>query len=135
MTVSLVETLTKWWGKEATPDEVSANKLQYYGEMLNSPDAMAIKLLDRASNLADLQRTVAKFEANYQKVVRAAFMTSTVQSFKTDRDEYVTRARKYLGKTDREFRSLLSQCPNRAAVDYCLLAQANLQEFLATLED
>lgn len=83
-TITLARLLTKWW--ESGDDEAAeGDKATYYARILEDPDAVALKLLDRTDNLQDVARTVAA------------------------RREF---AEKYLKKTRREFPPLLERCDN-----------------------
>lgn len=82
-TIALARLLTKWW--ESGDDQEGADKAAYYARILEDPDAVALKLLDRTDNLQDVARIVA------------------------NRREFAER---YLKKTRREFPALLERCDN-----------------------
>lgn len=84
----LVEVLTKWWPDDAPREVKAVGKPKYYGAILQDPDAMAIKLLDRADNLLDMVRTLPRMRA---------------------------WAERYHSKTAREIQPIAEACPNRAA--------------------
>lgn len=81
--IAVARLLTKWW--ESGDDEADHDKATYYARILEDPDAVALKLLDRTDNLQDVARIVA---------IRPEF------------------AEKYLKKTRREFPPLLARCSN-----------------------
>lgn len=54
--VHLVDLLTKWWPDDAPLAVKREGKPRYYGAIRRDMEACAIKLLDRADNLADMAR-------------------------------------------------------------------------------
>lgn len=82
-TIVLARLLTKWW--ESGDEEEDGDKPAYYARILEDPDAVALKLLDRTDNMQDVARIV------------------------TARREFAER---YLKKTRREFAPLLERCDN-----------------------
>lgn len=57
--VQLVKLMTQWWADHA-PKEVKQTEVpKYYAAILKDPDAVALKLLDRADNLNDMADTIA----------------------------------------------------------------------------
>lgn len=83
--LDIARRLTKWWDDDTPSSEVAAHKERYYAAILEDPDALALKLLDRSDNLGDVVRIVA------------------------ERREF---AEKYLRKTHREFPPLVDSCGN-----------------------
>lgn len=81
--IALARLLTKWW--ESGDDEGHPDKATYYARILEDADAVALKLLDRADNMADVVRIIGP---------RRDF------------------AEKYLKKTRREFPPLVECCRN-----------------------
>ncbi len=56
--VELVRLLSHWWDDQA-PDHVKNAELpKYYAAILKDPDAISLKLMDRADNLNDMAETV-----------------------------------------------------------------------------
>lgn len=104
-TVELVSLLTKWWGLSVAPDAVE-NKAEYYRRILTDPDAIALKLLDRADNLDDMRRVSADF---------------------------VPWARAYFKKTGEEFAALRNACDNLAVAGRFDKAYTALGLHLGTL--
>lgn len=58
--VDLVRLMTKWWPDDAEPEVKEREKPRYYGAILQDQDAIHLKLLDRADNLADMARMLPK---------------------------------------------------------------------------
>ena len=57
--VELVRLLTQWWPDDA-PEELKRTEIpKYYKAILKDPDAIVIKLFDRADNLKDMAQTIA----------------------------------------------------------------------------
>ena len=57
-TVTLVEAVSKWWDKRATPAEVAENKRKYYQKICDTAGGPLLKVLDRRRNLMDMIRTI-----------------------------------------------------------------------------
>lgn len=57
-TLALVRLLTKWWPDTAKDDVKAQHKPKYYAKILADQEAVALKLLDRADNLADMARVL-----------------------------------------------------------------------------
>lgn len=102
--VRLVDLLTKWWPDDAPPDIKAREKPKYYGAILDDPEAMAVKLLDRADNLQDMVRMLPRMRG---------------------------WAERYLRKTEREIRPIAEACPNAMARELYARAIADLQAALA----
>lgn len=86
--VHLVDLLTKWWPDDAPKTLKASEKPKYYGAILKDPDAMAIKLIDRADNLQDMVRMLPRMRS---------------------------WAERYLSKTESEIRPIFEACPNPRA--------------------
>lgn len=84
----LVHLLTKWWPDDAPSALKASEKPKYYGAILTDPEAMAIKLLDRADNLLDMVRMLPRMRS---------------------------WAERYLAKTEREIQPIYDACPNAYA--------------------
>lgn len=84
----LVRLMTKWWPDDAPAEVKRVGNPQYYGALREDPDALVIKLLDRADNLRDMVRMLPRA-----------------------RDW----AGRYLKKTEAEFASLAPLTPNEQA--------------------
>lgn len=54
--VRLVHLLTQWWPDDAPPDVKEREKPKYFAAILQDPEAIDLKLLDRADNLNDMVR-------------------------------------------------------------------------------
>lgn len=103
--VHLVNLLTKWWPDDAHMNIKASEKPKYYGAILADPDAMAVKLLDRADNLQDMVRMLPRMRG---------------------------WAERYLKKTEREIRPILEACPNARARSEYARAIADLHRALGT---
>ncbi len=58
--VEIVRLLSKWWPDDA-PNEIKiAENPKYYGAILRDPEAVDVKLLDRADNLLDIARMLPR---------------------------------------------------------------------------
>ncbi len=120
-TIALVKTLTKWWSddfvltpeglKEALrPKDVHRRiaeefKPAYYAKIMQEPEAVALKLLDRADNLHDMVRSL-KAEPSW--------------------------ARRYARKTAEEFGEMLHACNNIRVVSRFSEALKNLDAAIAS---
>lgn len=56
----LVRRLTMWWPDDAPSAVKQANNPVYYGAIREAPDAVAVKLLDRADNLMSMVRMLPR---------------------------------------------------------------------------
>lgn len=56
----LVKLLTKWWPDDAPQDVKGEGKPVYYGAIAADPEAVAVKLLDRADNLMSMVRMLPR---------------------------------------------------------------------------
>lgn len=56
--VELVHLMTQWWPDDAPQEVKEREKPKYYGAILKDPEAIDIKLLDRADNLRDMVRAI-----------------------------------------------------------------------------
>ncbi len=56
--VELVRLMTQWWPDDAPARVRAAEKPKYYAAILEDADAVCLKLLDRADNLADMAGVV-----------------------------------------------------------------------------
>lgn len=101
--VQLVDLLTKWWPDDAPKDLKASEKPKYYGAILADPDAMAIKLIDRADNLRDMVRMLPRMRS---------------------------WAERYLSKTETEIRPIAEACPNPVARREYAQALADLHRAL-----
>jgi (p)ppGpp synthase/HD superfamily hydrolase len=99
----LVDLMTKWWPDDAPKDIKTSEKPKYYGAILKDPEAMAIKLLDRADNLHDMVRMLPKMRS---------------------------WAERYLKKTESEIRPIFEACPNEQARQAYAKAIADLHRAL-----
>ncbi len=99
----LVHLLTKWWPDDAPKDLKATEKPQYYGAILEDPDAMALKLIDRADNLQDMVRMLPRMRS---------------------------WAERYLKKTETEIRPIFEACPNVMARETYAQAIADLHQAL-----
>lgn len=102
--VHLVELLTKWWADDAPREIKLAEKPKYYGAILADPEAMAVKLLDRADNLHDM-----------------TLMLPRARDW----------AERYARKTETELAPVLAKCDNEAARAAYEAALAELKAKLA----
>jgi GTP pyrophosphokinase len=103
----LVRLLTKWWPDDAPNDVKREGKPAYYGAIAADPDALAVKLLDRADNLMSMVRMLPRMS---------------------------DWARRYHKKTHAEISGLAEGCPNAFAREQYDKALAMLGEALASLE-
>lgn len=55
-TVLLVNAMTKWWGTGHPDSVVVASKAAYYSQIMATPGASLLKVLDRADNLNDFAK-------------------------------------------------------------------------------
>lgn len=55
-TVELVKAATKWWAEGHGQEIVKANKAAYYANILSTPGAITLKVLDRVDNLHDFAK-------------------------------------------------------------------------------
>lgn len=102
--VELVRLLTQWWGEDADPEVKAKEKPQYYAQILTDPESIHLKLLDRADNLGDMTRDLAK----------------------------VRRwAERYLAKTEIEIAPIRQACTNAGVAAFYEAALANLRTALA----
>ncbi len=58
--VDLVNRLTKWWPDDAAAEVKREGNPVYYGAICEEPDALAVKLLDRADNLWSMVRMLPR---------------------------------------------------------------------------
>ncbi len=56
----IVGLLTEWWGDHAEPKVQKAESARYFRAIAADPEALAVKLLDRADNLRDMIRTLSR---------------------------------------------------------------------------
>lgn len=56
----LVHLMTKWWPDDAPAEVKREGNPRYYGALREDPDALVIKLLDRADNLQDMVRMLPR---------------------------------------------------------------------------
>ena len=56
--IFLVRLLSKWWPEGTPPDLVAIYKRAYYAAIQTDPEAVQLKLLDRARNLEDMLKVV-----------------------------------------------------------------------------
>jgi (p)ppGpp synthase/HD superfamily hydrolase len=54
----LVHLMTQWWPDDAPPAVKERERPKYYAAILEDPDAIHLKLLDRADNLHDMVRAI-----------------------------------------------------------------------------
>lgn len=105
-TVALVAVLSKWWPDDLPgqdPARYAEYKAQYYAGIVQDPDALVLKILDRTDNLRDMRRTLPglrKWAANY------------------------------LRKTKREFAPLAVACPRVSVVERFVEAARELEAAL-----
>lgn len=59
-TVDLVKAMTKWWESGLPASVVIANKDAYYNNLLRTPDAALLKVLDRIDNIRDLTKVASR---------------------------------------------------------------------------
>ncbi|MNL35737.1 GTP pyrophosphokinase rsh [compost metagenome] len=52
----LVHLMTKWWPDDAPAEVKREGNPKYYGALREDPEALVVKLLDRADNLRDMRR-------------------------------------------------------------------------------
>jgi (p)ppGpp synthase/HD superfamily hydrolase len=83
--LELVVLLTKWWGDTARVTEKAVGKAAYYAAIVRDEEAIGLKLLDRADNLAEMARDLPQCNERERKWSRS-----------------------YLAKTHAEFAPLLS---------------------------
>ncbi len=121
-TVALVKVLTKWWSDEfvLTPGGVKEDlrpkdvqrriteefKPAYYARIANEPEAVCLKLLDRADNLHDMVKALPG-ERRW--------------------------AARYLEKTRREFGDLVHACQNARVIGRFNAALESLEKALAAV--
>lgn len=108
-TMALVQAATKWWQSGHPAEVIQANKAAYYAQILRTPGAVLLKVLDRVDNLYD-----------FAKMARR----SAPKSHKW--------AAKYFNKTQEEFAPLLAELDqndpaHRVACRYFETALAALQ--------
>jgi GTP pyrophosphokinase len=60
--VSLVKLLTEWWSDDASQEVKARERPKYYRAILTDPEAVEIKLLDRADNLLDMVRSLPQVQ-------------------------------------------------------------------------
>lgn len=105
-TIELVVLLTQWWPDDA-PKEVKAEQIPlYYDAILKDTEATTIKLFDRADNLNDMARTVAKVPG---------------------------WAQRYLTKSENEMGRLLKSEAHPTAINECALAMQKLKDALRNI--
>lgn len=56
--VELVRLMTQWWPDDASEEVERVEVPKYYNAILRDPDALVIKLFDRANNLNDIAQTI-----------------------------------------------------------------------------
>ncbi|KYG62548.1 hypothetical protein AZI87_14685 [Bdellovibrio bacteriovorus] len=101
--VDLVELMTQWWPDDAPQNLKRTEIPKYYAAILKDPEAIAIKLLDRADNLREMARTI----------------------------DIVPRwAQRYLKKSEMEMEELLNQSQHLFAVEDCRRALEELRRAL-----
>ncbi|MBO9542139.1 HD domain-containing protein [bacterium] len=101
----LVRLMTKWWPDDAPAEVKREGNPKYYGALREDPDALVIKLLDRADNLRDMARMLPKardWAARYLKKTELEFasllpLTANVQA-RQRFEEAVLALRQALGK-------------------------------------
>lgn len=103
----LVRLLTKWWPDDAPLDVKREGKPAYYGAIAADPEALAVKLLDRADNLGSMVRMLPRMS---------------------------DWARRYHRKTAAEIDPLAEACANAYARSRYEEALAQLGQALASLE-
>lgn len=72
----LVHLMTKWWPDDAPAEVKKEGNPRYYGALRRDPDALVVKLLDRADNLQDMVRMLPRardWAARYLKKTEAEF--------------------------------------------------------------
>ena len=79
---TFVRVLTKWWGSDTslTPLAVALNKELYYKQILLTPGAPTLKVLDRIDNLRDFER-VARMGVAGGHARAAKYVVKTKEEF------------------------------------------------------
>jgi GTP pyrophosphokinase len=67
---ALVHLLTQWWPDDAPADVKAEGKPRYYGAILKEPEAIDIKLLDRADNLWSMVRMLPSYRGWAERYAR-----------------------------------------------------------------
>lgn len=101
--LDIVDRLTKWWPDDALPGEKAKHKPTYYEKIAEKPEALALKLLDRADNLSEFHRSP---------------------------DTMIKWGRKYWEKTQREITPLVELCHNEQVAVHYRIVVANAHEYL-----
>jgi GTP pyrophosphokinase len=68
--VELVHLMTQWWPDDAPEAVKTSEKPKYYAAILRDADAICLKLLDRADNLADMAGTVERARGWAERYLR-----------------------------------------------------------------
>ena len=71
-TVELVHLLTHWWPDDAPPDVKEREKPNYFAAILRDPEAVDLKLLDRADNLNDMVKIRDRAQRWAEKYYRSS---------------------------------------------------------------
>ena len=75
-TIHIVKLLTKWWSDHNT--DIESQKATYYADIKNDFDALGVKILDRADNVAEMTRMAARPDVtNSQRRWFAKYLVKT----------------------------------------------------------
>ncbi len=97
--VELVRLLSQWWPDDATEDVKRTEVPKFYSAISKDPDALVIKLFDRADNLNEMAQTIGS-DPKWAEL--------------------------YLKKSFKEMAPLLVVSPNESAREACEVALNNL---------
>ncbi|MFL5813938.1 MAG: HD domain-containing protein [Bdellovibrionia bacterium] len=88
--VHLVELLTEWWDDDASQELKARERPKYYRAILTDPEAVDIKLLDRADNLLDMVRGLPKVQRWATKYL-ARTEPELAEIYAASKNEYARR--------------------------------------------
>jgi (p)ppGpp synthase/HD superfamily hydrolase len=78
-TCALVTAMTKWWASDHAAEVVKANNDTYYAQILRTPGAPLLKVLDRIDNLHDFAKMARLAPSTHRWAKR--YHTKTISEF------------------------------------------------------